>query len=178
MVEVIKLGKNEHEITIFEKTSGKLNKTIVRELIFLDAHRTCCTKEIENFELELKIKLPREYRSFLLNHNGGVPKPNCFNDSVVDYFFSIVNLKGIYSIQSYLNTYDKRYPTVFLPIASAGGDLILLGLCAEYDSKIYYWDHDLEAQQSADKYFDNISLIANNFSEFLDLFYDLDAMDK
>src|SRR5690348_16435267 len=33
---------------------------------------------LEDFERELKAPLPEEYRTFLLQHNGGTPSPACF----------------------------------------------------------------------------------------------------
>lgn len=176
MVDIIKLGKNEQEIKELEDISGKLDKKIVKELMFLNAHQKCSEELIGDFEAKLNIVLPEEYRLFLLRYNGGKPKPDCFDDFVIDYFFSIMNLGGIYSIQSYLNTFYKRYPAEFLPIASAsGGDLILIGLAGEYESKIYYWDHNYESDESGLNYYENITFITNSLHELFDQLYDLDG---
>lgn len=175
MVDILKLGKNEQEIKELESISGKLDKKIVKELIFLDSNQKCSEELICDFEAKLNIALPEEYRLFLLRYNGGKPKPDCFNDSVIDYFFSIINLGGIYSIQSYLNTYYKRYPAEFLPIASAGGgDLILIGLAGEYESKIYYWDHNYESDENGLNYYENITIVTNSLHELLEQLFDLD----
>lgn len=83
-------------------------------------------------------------------------------------FFCVVNLiNDSNSIQWYLDTYNDRYPNVMLPIASAGGgDLLLLGLKGEYRSKIYYWDHNFEAEKSGANYFENVTFISNCLSLF------------
>ena len=72
--------------------------------------------------------------------------------------------------------YEDRYPDVMLPIASTGGgDLLLIGLEGEYKSKIYYWDHNLEAEDSGGKYFYNITYVANDLNSFLDQLYEEDG---
>lgn len=74
------------------------------------------------------------------------------------------------SIEWHLNMYDDRYPSSMLPIASAGGgDLILIGIKDEYQSKIFYWSHDFEAEESGSQYFENIEFVSNSLKEFLSM---------
>ena len=101
-----------------------------------------------------------------------MPNDSCFlDDRVLNFFFGLFNNPRLEeSIEWHLNIYDDRYPSSMLPIASAGGgDLILIGIKDEYQSKIFYWSHDFEAEESGSQYFENIEFISNSLKEFLSM---------
>ena len=171
MLKISKLGKSKEEIEFLEQEEGnKLSKKAIKKYLFLNEHTTASLEEISEFEKKNNISLPSEYIEFLKKHNGGVPEKNSFSDGLVlNFFFGLFENNQIEeSLQWHLNIYEDRYPSLMLPIASAGGgDLILLGLNDQYKSKIYYWDHNWEAENDGSNYFDNVKFIANNLGDFL-----------
>jgi hypothetical protein len=127
---------------------------------------------IDSFEKKFSIKLPEEYRFFLKKYNGGYPEPDSFsfNDaadgSTVDRFLGLG--VGEYSnLEKYLHTYRSRIPKRLFPIAhDPGGNLVLIGLFGPELNKIYFWDHELEAEESEPD-MSNVYFLANDLDEFL-----------
>ena len=119
-------------------------------------------------------KLPKEYRDFLLKVNGGFPKERsefCFKDSnegsVLAAFLGITP-QPHNDLLDYLRVYTTRIPNNMFPIGyDTFGNLILLSVKGQDRGKIYFWDHEQEAQDGATPDYSNLSLIADNFDEFL-----------
>lgn len=177
MIKLIPFGKNIDEIKKLEMESKqKLSKKNIKQYLFLNEYKCAKEEDINSFEKINNLLLPSEYRSFLLKNNGGIPEVHSILTSpdkgyVLNFFFGIFpsNMITDNSISWHMEIYLNRYPFEFmLPIASAGGgDLILLGIKGIYKSKIYYWNHEFENEESGNQYFDNISLIFNNLNELL-----------
>lgn len=65
--------------------------------------------------------------------------------------------------------FRKRIPSWYFPIANdSGGNLYLMSLYQENHGLIAFWRHEEETTGDADQYFDNMSIVATSFSEFLD----------
>jgi cell wall assembly regulator SMI1 len=135
---------------------------------------------IQKLERNLKILLPEEYRNFLLEHNGGKPKPNVFplpenpidSNAIVDWFFSITE-DNIYSLEWYYKTMKNRIPSELLPIATdPGGNLICIQVSGSNIGRLYFWDHEQEPFTNPDDY-STLLMLANNFDEFIDSFTEL-----
>ena len=63
--------------------------------------------------------------------------------------------------------------TDFFPIAKAPGNkFICLCIRGEHCGKVYYWDHIASVEEVPT--YDNIYLIANNFTDFINSLYELD----
>ncbi len=135
-------------------------------------------REIEKFEDFFSISLPPRYKKFLEQNNGGIPTPDCFDfydesdSSILDYFFGI-NLKENYCDLGYnFNVFKNRIPCDLFPIASdPGGNIILIGLSGDESGKIYFWDHEFEADGYAPD-MSNVHLIAPNLDTFLNNLYE------
>ena len=117
--------------------------------------------------------LPKDYRDFLLKTNGGIPEKNTFyfydksNESSIDEFFGVKKgfNNNILLKQKYAG---DRVPENFLPIArEALGNLILLSVKNADRGKIYFWDHEMEADDGEVPDYSNLTLIANSFEEFI-----------
>ena len=137
-------------------------------------------QKIANFEQMQGVILPTDYRLFLAKYNGGKPIPNSFdfddgNDaSCIDSFLGITD-KDYYSIQDYMLSYEERIPKGFIIIAhDPGGNLVLLGV-ANGQHGIYFWDHEMEADDGEIPGFENMYLIAENFEQLLSVLYEVDA---
>jgi hypothetical protein len=138
-------------------------------------------ERIAMVEEALRIRLPAQYKQFLLEHNGGRPKLCAFNcrdktgpysDSVVNWFLAIHD--GKYNnFEWFFRTFkvaDARLPETLVPIAiDPGGNLICISVSGPDEGAVYFWDHELEpspADRSTVGY-PNVHLIADSFDEFL-----------
>lgn len=120
-------------------------------------------------ELEQKIdyRLPEDYRSFLVSHNGGQPEnqllrvPDCHADVLIDHFLGIG--RPYADIQWWLNELKDDLKDDFLPIGFDPGDNALL--MDKSNGKIYYWDSARFFPTSTDE--ENAFWVADSFSELL-----------
>jgi hypothetical protein len=129
--------------------------------------------ELLKFERLVGSKLPEDYRSFLLSHNGGRPKPEAFSfptkhgardNSVVEYFFGL-HLGRIGSLEKKRAMYKDRIPEGFIPIAiDPFGNLILMGTRDENHGNIFFWDHEMESDLPSLK---NVSFVTDSFADFI-----------
>jgi cell wall assembly regulator SMI1 len=141
-------------------------------------------KDIANLETELNIKLPEDYKTFLLKNNGGSPEEDwCFNfydenseesDSVINQFYILYKKSedefDDLKIQYLTNVEEGFVPdTVFVIADDPFGNMIGVDLSAENYGKVYFFDHELEDEDG----FNLRSLVADSFDEFLEkLFLD------
>lgn len=121
--------------------------------------------EILNFEKIIGKQLPTEYRTFLIESNGGRPKPNIFKtlgeeyESDIQFLFGITT--GNYDLRENFQRLKNIIPFEVIPIAiDSGGSPILLDLNSK---EIYFFDLDTEV-----KY-----LISENFKTFITGLYNL-----
>lgn len=133
-------------------------------------------EDIVKLEKKLKFYFPKDYRSFLLEYNGGYPEPDSFNffdgreGADIQSFFGIS--KDVdYDILKVYKNFKKRIPNILFPIAcDSGGNLICIGIKDEFEGKIYFWDHEKEKNVPD---FSNITLISNSFNIFLNSLYEI-----
>lgn len=135
--------------------------------------------DIEEFESEYNVKLPKEYRTFLLKNNGGDPEGFLFTEKFVEIqpgslervqqatdverFFSLKEM-----IFEYEDIVDDEYILPhFIPIARTSfGNLILISVSEdETYGSVNFSNHDLIDDESG---LFVVSVIKNTFSEFID----------
>jgi len=148
--------------------------------IIHDSKNSLSEQDITDLEEKLNLVLPKDYRAFLKENNGGYPEPDGFDfmdgsdGSSVDKFLEVNNSKDESIIEYYLS-YKKRIPEDFLPIAKdPGGNIILIKANSE-DSQIYFWDHENEAEEGESPGMGNMHLIASSLQEFLDNLYEIEV---
>jgi hypothetical protein len=135
--------------------------------------------DVRAVEQEIGLSLPKNYRSFLLAHNGGRPEPNAF--PIIGFennpFGAIQLFLGINDdiMSSNLNwnfeTMNGRLPDNLLAIACTGsGDLICLSLYGDDAGAIVFWDFYNEPPEPS---YDNVYHIADSFEVFLDSIQEL-----
>ena len=150
-------------MAIFSQTESQLNLT-----------------QIEDIEKFIGLNFPKEYKSHLLQNNGGQCSPNTFmfnesgswTESCVDWFLAICD--GEYdNLKEYIKTYKvdaKRLPIHILPIAhDPGGNLICISCGKQDEGQIYFWNHEQEVDYnlSDDTDYTNLYFVANSFNEFI-----------
>lgn len=135
-------------------------------------HERLSLEELEAFEKKQDIKLPKYYREFLLEYNGGYPNPSVYKisddegESVLNIFYGIGNMYD--NLEKKLDFFDEILDLEFIPIADdPGGNQICLGLNEEYCGQIFHWNHDEEHDGMKNMYF-----LANNINEFIENLYE------
>ncbi len=121
-------------------------------------------------------KFPREYREFLLRNNGGIAKKKIFlfkedltNGSILDKLFGFTP-KQYENILVYFRNYKDRVPPNTFPIGyDPGGNLVLISVKGTDRGKVYFWDHEMEADTERGEIADysNLTLVADSFNEFI-----------
>ncbi|WP_238322775.1 SMI1/KNR4 family protein [Gorillibacterium massiliense] len=151
------IRKGENVMVQFTETNGPLSVEI-----------------IEQFELKHSISLPEQYRSFLLEFNGGRPIPKLFKISdeqgpdILRMFFGIGEMYN--NLAENIHIYEDRLPIGLMPIGNdPGGNVICIGTDEEYYGKIYFWDHEEESEDLDD--ISNVYLLADSFDDFLSEMY-------
>lgn len=141
-------------------------------------------EDITEFENEVGIKFPDDYKAFMFESNGGSPKEDWLydffdevteteNTSVIREFFSLFkddsvkmsDLRRIYKIM----TYEETIPADMLPIDDdSGGNVIGISLNKDDFGYVYFINHEYDDLDTG--YFVK-SKIAESFSAFLDSLY-------
>lgn len=126
--------------------------------------------QLDELEKKLGNTLPRFYREFLKNTNGGKAKADKFSftandgthdDDCVQYFYAL-HSGEIGNLEETIDTFKDRIPGDTLPIAcDPFGNQILLHMGNQPDGPVYFWDHELELQG------DPVSPIAPSLESFI-----------
>ncbi len=142
------------------------------------SYKSLTYNDIEKVEAELEIKLPQDYKSFLVKHNGGQPKDGIkfmkkdHTDDIawdfpINVFFGIDENDTSYELLTMYAIFCDRMPSQLIPIADDGiGNKICIGIHGEYFGKVYLWKFDGENKEDEEPTFDNIDMLAENFEEF------------
>lgn len=128
-------------------------------------------QDITDFEVHNNVRLPDDYKEFLIKHNGGVPQPNIEPTvkSDIQWIYGMVEGPYYASLFQHLDMFEGRLPSWYIPIANdSGGNLYIMSLYPENHGLIAFWDHESEAEEGeADEYFDNMTFVASSFGHFL-----------
>ncbi len=126
------------------------------------------------------VKLPNDYKKFLINYNGGIPEQNSFivhsRTYAIDRFLCVLeesdeNVESIYDIDVILTRIEERLTAnedlvgvELLPIAILfNGDYV----CLEYknvnkEPRVCIWNHEESGELNPVTYH-----VANNFNEWI-----------
>lgn len=145
-------------------------------------------KLLSEFEDEFNVKLPEQYREFMIKYNGGYVDPNIFKFD--DEGGSTV-LNELYPLKSeedvdlyYINDLHEDYfSDGFITIGDdPGGSDICLGVKGDVRGKVYFFDRESDYEE----YDENgeeilidekiMNLLSDTFYSFLDSLYE-DAED-
>lgn len=117
------------------------------EVKWSEQGRAITDVDLARCEAALTLRFPTAYSTFLRQHNGGVPKPNCFLLNYVvrpeiQVFFSIDAEAEDRNLQIQCLALRSRFQLRddFLPIARIGNKGYLLLSCISEDNcDLYYW---------------------------------------
>jgi hypothetical protein len=134
-------------------------------------------QDLAALERELGVRLPDDYREFMLVHNGGRPEPADFpipgepvpdSWSTLQFFLSLNGQEYYTDLGWHLDMFRDRVPAELLPIAyDPGGNLVCLGIRGEHRGTVFFWDHELEAEEDKEPDYRNLSFVAESFTAFL-----------
>ncbi len=141
--------------------------------------------DIEEFENHIAKPLPFDYRSFLLQYNGGmsetskrlfVMETEGDNLSVIDMFYGINHSDLEYRLKWNYDDFSSRMPPKFLPIGhDPYGNRVCLSLNENDYGWVYFWDHERE-QDIPD--YSNCYKIAESFTQFIESLQEIPELDS
>lgn len=126
--------------------------------------------ELNDFEIHNDIKLPEEYRNFLLDSNGGAPYPNrnLEPNTIVVYLFGMHNVEFYASLYKQIEMFMGRLPLSTFPIGSDPfGNLFIMSAHPDIYGHIYFWDHEGEPESQDGHYTENCTFVAYSFIDFI-----------
>lgn len=127
--------------------------------------------DVAEFEERVGHRLPDDYRVFMLESNGGVPRANYLpsNENVGVRAFFMLGDDPHYAIGEMLRVFEGRYPVGMLPVAEdSSGNLLLIDVGRQEMGSVWFWEHEFEAEDDEPPRPDNITRIASSFHELLD----------
>jgi cell wall assembly regulator SMI1 len=133
--------------------------------------------ELESVERELDVELPRDYRRFLLEQNGGRTVDDWVLDTPIAHsiggvlpcdFYSVAR-SGQYDMSWMLDSYGLHWLAAgVLPIAEdPGGNVICLSLRGDEYGSVYFWDHELGAHEGDLPSPQGLTVVAESFEAFV-----------
>jgi len=138
----------------------------------VESYKRLSGSDIARIEEKLKVKLPEEYREFLLKYNGGKPIPDAvrhegeYLDFVAFFYAARFNIYADDLLRN-VEEYSEYILDHYLPFAeSPGGDVYCLSLKPDEHGSVYYWDHEM-ANYDGEPWEENMIKLARSFDEFL-----------
>lgn len=127
---------------------------------------------IAGVEQRLGVDLPAEFRSFLLETNGGQPTPSQFTlaaideEALVDFLYGVSPVREPGDLEYEFNSLKDDLPARWLPVGhDPGGNLILVSLEEGTRGAVYYGDTAMFLEASGPGR--NVYKVAQDFGAFL-----------
>jgi hypothetical protein len=126
--------------------------------------------ELEAFQRRLGVSLPTDYRTFLLDYNGGQPWPERIvtlkhGSTDVQYLYGIHAGPSWANLQCCLEDTKGRIVKEGLPVGNDSmGNLFVLILHGKKTGLVYFWNHELE---SAKPSYRNMEKVSDSFAQFI-----------
>ena len=130
-------------------------------------------RQLQAVARSLGIVFPKDFRDFLVKHNGGVPKPNTLRSAkgcvdAIEFFYSIGARASERNLVKMTESYrdELALPHQYLPVAlSDTHDLLLLHVAGRSAGKVDWWTVISEGFSSR-----HVSRYCNFFSALVALF--------
>ncbi len=126
------------------------------------------------FERDYNLELPKDYRDFVLTHNGGSPSPPsaCLPKGMkepvlVDMLFGLDHQERDLDIRTWMRDLGSGLPPRCVVIGNVGGLLFLLFI-DERRAGVFCWDRMGEFEEPGGEQQGQFYPIARTFAEFMD----------
>lgn len=151
-------------------------------MVLLNSSAKISTLKLSKIEKKLSMRFPEDYKSFIIDTNGGIPEKDMLydfydevtetkNTSIIRRFYSVCDENSEYNLERIFNTMYKEQiiEKDMLPIADdpLGNPLCISLKQSEYGT-VYYLNHEFENVETG---FLMKSKIADNFSDFIKSLY-------
>ena len=124
--------------------------------------------EVQEFERAHGLKLPDDYRRFLIEHNGGVPQNN--SEGVRAFF--CLGKHAQWGLEQAMVQHRDELPAGLCPVASDQlGNLYCVACAGDGEGAVYLWDRKGKDAQAP------LSRAADSFGQFLDSLEPFDPDD-
>lgn len=127
--------------------------------------------DLTDFEEVNSIKLPDDYRDFIINFNGGQPvrteliKPK----TDVNWLYCFVEEPDWASFFYTIDLFQGRIPLSYIPIGrDSAGNQFIMSVADHNKGVTALWLHEAEDPEDGTQYYDNVLWVANSFAEFVD----------
>jgi hypothetical protein len=141
--------------------------------VFRDRGRPASDDSISSLERSRSIEVPPVYRAFLLEGDGARFRQHneiegTWHGGVRELFSIEDPCASDRRLKQALNVYHDRIPTEFLAIGDdLAGNLICIGVSGDCAGELFFWDHEMEAEEGDPPTMENMERLAGSFSEFL-----------
>jgi hypothetical protein len=159
----------------------KLDGVLFMAIKFAKTNEKISEEELVEFEKLLKVRLPEDYRLFLLETNGGVPseeymcfdflkREDCIDTMMIRCFYGFTQDIWDLAQLKYMNQKGLDGSPLTLEDCLIFANLLAgtyqvgTSLKEEKFGEVYLWNNH-------EPYYEDAWLIANNFTEFLGLLY-------
>lgn len=131
--------------------------------------------DLQQLEWLLQLRLPEDYRDFLLATNGGQVEGYwafelAANDgSMLSQFYRLKDKSPSTSTLAYMRQlYAERMPRGLLVIGcDPGGGKICLGYAGPLAGRVWFWDPGMDFDDTVPGSFENFHEMAGSFTQFL-----------
>lgn len=110
-------------------------------------------KLLSEFEEEFNVKLPEQYREFMIKYNGGRVDPNIFDLDVIDdatvlnELYELKTEKGL-DLYSVNDLHEDYFSDEFIAIGDdPGGSDICIGVKGDVRGKVYFFDRESDYEE-------------------------------
>ncbi|MFD1901152.1 SMI1/KNR4 family protein [Enterococcus termitis] len=147
------------------------------ELIKIERFSNTTEEKIISLEQKYNLNLPKDYKEFLLNYNGGIVEKDSSNEISVEDIDEKIVIDVLYGIdtdneKSNIDYWMDNLAEDLLENTVIIGDDLIQGLvliiCGGENEGVYYWDDSYHFENSDDEM--NTYWIAHTFTEFMEMF--------
>ncbi|UJB32226.1 SMI1/KNR4 family protein [Chromobacterium sp. Beijing] len=171
MTQYLPLGISLEELNFLIKNGVKLDKRKKQQMLqaYSFKERPSATTLIDFFG-KLDISPAQDYLEFLSKYNGGKPEPSSIKIKTksisIQYFYAHSTPLASCTLDYAITMHKGRIPLGYIPIAhDSSGSLLLLSCTGDNKGEVYYWDHNDEADCSAEPFFGNMAKVATSFTD-------------
>lgn len=130
-----------------------------------EANPPASPEAISRLEQRAGQPLPEAYKAHLRQQDGGQLRTN---SRAVNIVFGVGDVPEWASMWDILETYRERVPEWLLPVADdAFGNLYALSLRPEDRGSVWFWNHELEADEGEPPTEENLKPAAADWASFI-----------